>query len=445
MPNGVPGVSAKVQINGAFGSDIATAANMPWQEVKFGSISLTDDMDMRGLGNFFACVDASSTIDLRGHKLYVNTPNGNPPVALTVTDSTTDTSNPGELHITVPAGATFTNNRVTLSGNLRLVKEGTGVFMPQVYNLAYTGGNVVAAGTLKLYNTNKDNADYAFDQKNYPRPLGAYGVPVVVESGATFDINGVYGTNYQHFRLNGGTFISSYNQTHTTWGGLGNVTLSDDSFMNVGNSIVATSPYNLDGHTFNVSLASGKAFYLRSVVQDGTLCITGAGTLQTLNNNVAGSQTMDFDVAAALNVGATLNVRNYVARYEGSSNAGTAALNVYGTFTPETDNFYGCTMQDGSTLDLTAKTEVWSTTGAFTSGLTNVTFAANAVVNVALAADRELTFDANGLAQVVSWETEPPDTTKFKLVGPALQNHRPLLRRPGGLYLMRATMMIIVR
>ena len=446
VPNGVPGVSAKVQINGAFGSDIATAANIPWQEVKFGSISLTDDMDMRGLDNFFACVDASSTIDLRGHKLYVNTPNGNPPVALTVTDSTTDTSNPGELHITVPAGATFTNNRVTLSGNLKLVKEGMGVFMPQVYGLSYTGGNVVAAGTLKLYNVNKDsNADYAFDKTKNPRPLGTYGVPVVVEGGATFDINGVYGTNLQHFRLNGGTFISSYNQGNSTWGGLGNVTLSDDSFMNVGNSIVATSPYNLGGHTFTVSLASGKAFYLRSAVQDGTLCITGAGTLQTLNNNVAGSQTMDFDVAAALNVGATLNVRNYVARYEGSSNAGTAALNVYGTFTPETDNFYGCTMQNGSTIDLTSKTEVWSTTGAFTSGANTVTFAANSVIYVALDADRELTFDERGLAQVVSWEAAPPDTTKFKLTGPALESKRSLLKRSDGLYLLRATMMVIIR
>ncbi len=154
---------------------------------------------------------------------------------------------------------------------------------------------------------------------------------------------------------------------------------------------------------------------------------------------------MDFDVAAALNVGATLNVRNYVARYEGSSNAGTAALNVYGTFTPETDNFYGCTMQNGSTLDLTAKTEVWSTTGAFTSGANTVTFAANSVVNVALAADRELTFDEHGLAQVVSWETEPPETTKFKLAGPARERKRPLLRRPGGLYMMRSMMMIIVR
>ena len=443
VPNGVPGVSANVQISGTYGTSVATAAAMPWQSVTFGSISLMDDMDMRGFENFFSLVASGSTIDLRGHKLYVNAPNGNPPVALTVTDSTS--AAPGELHITVPSGATFTNNRITLSGNLKLVKEGPGVFTPQVYNLAYTGGNVIVEGTLKLYNTNKDNSEYAFDQKNYPRPLGAYGVPVVVESGATFDINGVYGTNNQQFRLSGGTFISSYNQTHTTWGGLGNVTLSDDSFMNVGNSIVATSPYNLGGHTFNVSLASGKAFYLRSVVQDGTLCITGAGTLQTLNNNVAGSQTMDFDVAAALNVGATLNVRNYVARYEGSSNAGTAALNVYGTFTPVTDNFYGCTMQNGSTIDLTSKTEVWSTTGAFTSGANTVTFAANSVVNVALDADRELTFDERGLAQVVSWEAAPPDTTKFKLTGPALESKRSLLKRSDGLYLLRATMMVIIR
>ena len=100
-------------------------------------------------------------------------------------------------------------------------------------------------------------------------------------------------------------------------------------------------------------------------------------------------------------------------------------------------------MQNGSTLDLTAKTEVWNTTGAFTSGANTVTFAADSVIYVALDADRELTFDENGLAQVVSWETEPPETTKFRLVG--INNRRVLRRRSGGLYLRRATMMIIVR
>ena len=150
VPNGVPGVSANVQISGTYGTSVATAAAMPWQSVTFGSISLMDDMDMRGFENFFSLVASGSTIDLRGHKLYVNAPNGNPPVALTVTDSTS--AAPGELHITVPSGATFTNNRITLSGNLKLVKEGPGVFIPQVYNLGYTGGNVVAEGTLKLYN-----------------------------------------------------------------------------------------------------------------------------------------------------------------------------------------------------------------------------------------------------------------------------------------------------
>lgn len=448
VPNGVPGISANVQISGTYGASVATAAAMPWQSVTFGSISLMDDMDMRGFGNFFNLVTAGSTIDLRGHKLYVNTPSGNPPVALTVTDSTS--AAPGELHITVTSG-TFTNNRITLSNNLKLVKEGPGMFMSQMFRLGYTGGNVVAAGTLKLYNDTKaDSTTYAFGQTTNPNPLGAYGVPVVVEGGAVLDINGVYDTYKQHIRLNGGTIVNSKNQTQTTWGGLGEVTLTANSFFslvdsNYGRPFVCRggTGFSLGGYELTCSIASGKALYLSSAVQNGTWKTVGDGTLQV--TAAAGSQTMDLDAGSPLNLGATLTVRDYTARYSGTSNAGTAAMNVYGVFTPVTNVFYGCTMQNGSTLDLTSKTDVWSTTGAFTSGLTNVTFAANAVVNVALAADRELTFDANGLAQVVSWETEPPETTKFKLAGPARARKRPLLRRPGGLYLMRSTMMIIVR
>lgn len=444
VPNGVPGASAKVQISGAFGASIPTPAAMPWQSVAFGSLNLVADMDMRGLDSFFACVDATSTIDLRGHKLYVNTPNGNPPVALTVTDSTTDASNPGELHITVPDGATFTNNRVTLSGNLKLVKEGAGTFTPQVYRLAYTGGNVVAEGTLRLYNgSTKDNATYAFGQNNNPNPLGAYGAALTVEEGCEFDINGVYDTNLQHFRLNGGAIVNSRGQGQSLWGGFGHVTLAADSTVTVGNNIVWTGPIDFGGNALACSIASGKTFFFRGTATDGTLRTTGAGTLQVATE--AGSQTMDLDAATALDVAAALTVRDYIARYEGTSNAGSAAMNVYGTFTPVTDNFYGCTMLNGSTLDLTSKTDVWSTKGAFTSGLNTVTFAENAVVNVALSADRELLFDENGLAQVVAWEEEPPQSTTFKLVGPALQNRRSLLRKPGGLYLLRASMMILFR
>lgn len=444
VPNGVPGASAKVVVSGTFGAGIPTASAMPWQGVTFGSLSLMADMDMRGMTNFFAFVQSGSTIDLRGHRLYVNTPNGNPPVALTVTDSTTDSSKPGELHIAVPAGATFTNNRVTLSGNLKLVKEGAGTFTPQVYSLAYTGGNVVAEGTLRLYNgSTKDNATYAFGQNKYPNPLGAYGTVLMVEEGCEFDINGVYDTNLQYFRLNGGAIVNSRGQGQSLWGGFGNVTLAADSTVTVGNNILWTGPIDFGGNTLACSIASGKTFFFRGTATNGTLRATGAGTLQVATE--AGSQTMDLDAATALNVAAVLTVRDYTARYEGTSNAGSAAMNVYGTFTPVTDNFYGCTLQNGATLDLTSKTDVWSTTGAFTSGLNAVTFAADSVVNVAIAADRELAFDENGLAKVVSWETEPPESTKFKLAGPALKNGRPLLRRSGGLYLMRSTMMIIIR
>ena len=442
VPNGVPGASAKVQIIGAFGASIPTPAAMPWQSVTFSGMSLTADVDMRGLDSFFACVDATSTIDLRGHKLFVNTPNGNPPVALTVTDSTADASNPGELHITVPAGATFTNNRVTLSGNLKLVKEGAGTFTPQVYRLAYTGGNVVAEGTLRLYNdSSKDNATYAFGQNSYPNPLGAYGTVLTVEEGCEFDINGVYDTNLQHFRLNGGAIVNSRGQGQATWGGFGNVTLAADSTVTVGNNIVWTGPIDFGGNALACSIASGKTFFFRGTATDGTLRATGAGTLQVATE--AGSQTMDLDAATALNVAAALTVHDYTARYEGTSNAGTAAMNVHGVFTPVTDNFYGCTLQNGATLDITSKTDVWSTTGAFTAGANTVTFAENAEIKVALSPERKYAFDENGFAKVVAWEEEPPASTKFKAVGLTLG--RELLRRSDGLYVMRSGLMILFR
>ena len=440
--NGVPGASAKVHVAGAFGAGIPTAAAMPWQRVTFGNLNLADDMDMRGLTNFFACVYAASTIDLRGHRLFVNVTNGNPPEALTVTDSTA--AAPGELHVAVPSGATFSNNRVTLSGNVKLVKEGAGVFVPQVFKVAYSGGNVVAEGMLTLYNDGTaDSSTYAFGQPKNPNPLGVYGVPVVVEEGATLDINGNYDTSLQHFTLNGGTIANSKAQSKTGWGSFGNVSLTADSSVNVGNNLVSVAPYNLGGHTLECSIASGKVLYLKADITDGTLKTTGEGTLQTIG--AAGSATMDLDVSTPLNVGADVTARNYTARYEGTANAGAAAINVYGTFTPVTDKFYGCTMQNGSTLDLIAKTDIWSTKGAFESGLNAVTFAENAVVKVALSADRELNFDDNGLAKVVAWEESPPQSTQFKLTGPAVQNRRALLKRPDGLYIMKLGVMIIFR
>ena len=96
-----------------------------------------------------------------------------------------------------------------------------------------------------------------------------------------------------------------------------------------------------------------------------------------------------FDISGKLNMGNTLNASNYVARYAGSSNSGTGALNVYGTFKPVGAGFYGPTMQDGSTVDLSAwKTNVAASSRfPLESSYTNkktMSFAAGATVTVDL-------------------------------------------------------------
>ena len=53
---------------------------------------------------------------------------------------------------------------------------------------------------------------------------------------------------------------------------------------------------------------------------------------------------------------------DYYAACTNNVNNGTAAMNVYGRFTPATDYFYGCTLQDGATIDLNGRTGAWSTT-----------------------------------------------------------------------------------
>ena len=42
-------------------------------------------------------------------------------------------------------------------------------------------------------------------------------------------------------------------------------------------------------------------------------------------------------------------------KYTGSSCSGSAEFKVFGTFTPESQKFYGATMQDGSAINLSEK------------------------------------------------------------------------------------------
>lgn len=91
-------------------------------------------------------------------------------------------------------------------------------------------------------------------------------------------------------------------------------------------------------------------------------------------------------------------------------------MKVYGTFKPSVHNyFYGCTMQDGSMIDLSARTNALPCRSASTAGegLTDLSFADNATVYVKLGG-----FRPEPNTPIISWtaETMPAnlDTLTFK-------------------------------
>ena len=149
--------------------------------------------------------------------------------------------------------------------------------------------------------------------------------------------------------------------------------------------------------------------------------------------------SVNLRIHSALNINKTISCHDYHARYNYNSNTwGTsAALNVYGTFTPEVDYFVAATMMNGSTIDLSAKTDVWSTTSLFKNGNT-LSFEEGGTIYVNLG-EREMVYDDSNLAQIASWTIKP---TNVKFVATD-QTRYHLTQRDDGLYCAKRTGMKI--
>ena len=116
----------------------------------------------------------------------------------------------------------------------------------------------------------------------------------------------------------------------------------------------------------------------------------------------------------AFQLDGTLSVSNYVARYTGGYNRGSAAIKVYGTFTPDAvrtggDAFHGCEMQNGSFIDLSAKTSAWSSVALGWTGRDpmegnrTTTFADGATVGILLG-----TRNVKSEEKIIDWSAAVP-------------------------------------
>ena len=132
------------------------------------------------------------------------------------------------------------------------------------------------------------------------------------------------------------------------------------------------------------------------------------------------------------------DVDDYYAACTFDSNNGTAAMNVYGRFTPATDYFYGCTLQDGATLDLNGRNGAWSTTSAFTSGANHVTFASGATITV------DVSTRPTFKGKIVDWGAgNTPSDVTFKLDAASKAMGRALRVKDDGLYAVGGVILII--
>ena len=291
----------------------------------------------------------------------------------------------GKLRVVVPSGKTVDNTSVTLSGNVRLVKEGAGTLVATKGLQSYSCGTEVNAGELKCGNLGSE------------MPFGTQGRPIVVHSGAVMEMNGKKNLYNYGFTLDGGTLRN--------WGAdvgdsqLKRIWLTEDSTLAVTNNAAiigddqsATTIY-LNGYTLATWISPGK--YLRfynTTILDGTVDVKIGGYLVLAGTSGVTATNVDFKATCALYVADQFSVRDYEARfYSLGSNMGTAQMTVGGVFKPTVLSYYGCTMLAGSTMDLTAWPGTWPMTSAFgANGKTDLEFANSGEITVNLAGRTDL-------------------------------------------------------
>ena len=386
--------------------------------------TLGADCDWRGLGS----VKISGTITLGGHTLTLADTKG----AGTITGE-------GKLVVDVAEGKTVTNGSLTLSGALQLEKTGEGTFTASKTGQTYTGGTVVSGGT------------FIPGAIGTSRTTGASGSQITVGSGGVFNLNGRNAFQDYRFVLDGGALkndvaIASVHEVV----GIASITLAADSSIildqHIGlyNSNKAQVNLDLGGHT--LTLHGGAALYMTNVkATQGRIVLTGetyaSGTGGTRINchtspasDLSAAELVMNGHSAVLVLASPFKVGAYECNstYYVSNDGYKGQMHVYGRFAPNTDRFYGATLQTGATLDLSARTGCFNTKGSghVLDAYCSLGFASGAAITVNLAGRTDLGAIAKSdLPLVVQWATEPnatftldPETAKrFKLVKCAIE------------------------
>ena len=424
------------------------------------TVALAGDRDWRGLGG----MDVPYPLDLAGHTLAMTFKSGASAEACEVSSS----AEGGVLIASVAEGKSYENALVTLSGALTLVKEGEGVFVAAKYPQEYTGVTIVSNGVLRCAVTNLNEiADKS--------PFGARRIVNVAPDGI-LDPAGSWNWAGHVLNLDGGAIsntvaqrgvgTTAYNVAAANYKQPFNpriVLLADSTFA-------TTKEFNFngeveaDGHELEIWIASGQCLlWVPKAAENAVFVVTNGGYLKTLKNHKFNQPTATLkftggtvDLAGDVTVG-DYYVSTPVSVYQYDTRA-DLKMKVSGTFTPVSENFFGCQLQSGSKVDLSACEGVWSTKSAMTNTdkaegqgeCPYVTFAENATVTVDV---HGRTF--KGRTQIVKWaqgSTNGLDTINFVLDAASKSAGYRLFYEPyaadtedGGLYIGRKCSVLFIQ
>lgn len=397
------------------------AAEIPFSadDFTFGTgenrVTLSADCDWRAMGTVLLAEGA--VLDLNGHDLKVSALSAGDYVGAMVTNSAADATS--VLTVDVPAGSAEAIDGVTVAGTVKVVKTGGGQLTAATVGMEFTGGLTIEDGAVKP----------AFLGNEWP--LGADGGDVTVERGGVFDANGQYAMGGYSFTLNGGKFANSA-AVPSPWtkAMIDEVRVGADSIIEpsfsygmIGPDYAATS-FDLGGNTLTFT---GGSFYF-----SGIRSTAGTVALEDCTVEVYGNvSTNDFRLARIVVNGTSIlrcqsscatplfgDYEVNAAVADGSASYEQGIL-LYGTFTPNTDNFHGCELQNGASLDLSSREGAFATKGRYAGSKAaqhTVTFADGAAVTVVLGERADLRrLSESESPYVVTWAEGQTVNASFSL------------------------------
>ena len=424
----IPDENTAITVSGTTTFNVPLGQTLTYFSLAIANSTLAMDCDWRGLGTTVSFA-SSASVNLDGHTLTVaglESPN----------NATIKNDNSGTRSTLCVSNVTETaNTKVAIAGNVKFVKMGTGRFTAGK-GCTYTGGNELLEGVT-----------YVSLNATQQATMGASGNEILVRN-ATLDLGGQVWFTIYGIVLDNGTISSAFSENISTYGGgaiIGDMTLlSNSTFLTTGSGnlrLWSGRLLDLGGNTLSVNLANATKFIVGTdvdgatsvaTISNGTFVVSG-GTFMTQNyKGTINAMTTTMRMGCAINLPSmsTMNVRDYVALYDGTDNSGTGALNVYGTFKPSAhDKFYGCTMQNGSMIDLSSRTNALPLVSAFTTGANTLKFADNSTVYINAG-----NLKVGSKSPVITWDEKPENIRTVKFKNADTGSSRTFVSRNDGVY-----------